>query len=226
MGPDTSPFSPLEIEPPFTPEPVESVENVIEETPGESPAEPEYVEPPEATADVDKPIETEPVENHPTEDTQPDIVNAWIQAPEGFCENPANQATVNYVVDGDTVKLWNGKKVRYIGVDAPEIKGNDCFSQEAKDLLMELTPMSEPVCLLADSKSGDTDYYGRLLRYVFVRVNGEWVMQNTRLIRMGVALAYDKYLSGTSYAMQMTTSESDARNEALGGWGACNGWTP
>ena len=91
---------------------------------------------------------------------------------------------------------------------------------------MELTPVSEPVCLLEDKKSGDKDYYGRLLRYVFVRVDGEWVMQNTRLIRMGVALAYDKYLPGTAYATQMKSSESDARNESLGGWSSCNGWTP
>ena len=35
--------------------------------------------------------------------------------------------TVSRVIDGDTVELTTGEKVRYIGMDTPEIRPNECY---------------------------------------------------------------------------------------------------
>ena len=40
-------------------------------------------------------------------------------------------ARVEYVVDGDTVRLENGRYVRLIGIDTPEVGPDDCYAAEA-----------------------------------------------------------------------------------------------
>ena len=43
---------------------------------------------------------------------------------------PANAATVDYVVDGDTIRLRSGVYVRLIGIDTPEV--GECGYRAAK----------------------------------------------------------------------------------------------
>ena len=54
----------------------------------------------------------------------------------------AESYRVAFVYDGDTILLQNGVKVRYLGIDTPEIdqeNGNDePFSHDARDLNREL----------------------------------------------------------------------------------------
>jgi len=38
-----------------------------------------------------------------------------------FSQSALTEATVSRVIDGDTVVLANGERVRFIGVDAPEV---------------------------------------------------------------------------------------------------------
>ncbi len=40
--------------------------------------------------------------------------------------------TVTEITDGDTIKLNDGRTIRYIGLDAPE--EGECFAQEAKGI--------------------------------------------------------------------------------------------
>ena len=48
-------------------------------------------------------------------------------------QTSSQELKVLRVIDGDTIVLENAEKVRYIGVDSPEIgKGNECFAEEAK----------------------------------------------------------------------------------------------
>ncbi len=65
------------------------------------------------------------------------------------------------VVDGDTFQLADGRRVRLLGLDAPE--HGRCMGEEATQKLRSLV-MSEHV-VLADSKQ---DTYGRVLANVFV----------------------------------------------------------
>jgi micrococcal nuclease len=92
------------------------------------------------------------------------------------------QAQVVRVIDGDTIAVQiNGKeyKVRYILINAPEVGQYyaDIASQANSDLVKGRT-----VTLVKDVS--ETDKYGRLLRYVYLR-DGTFV--NERLVRNGYA---------------------------------------
>ncbi|MCS7105983.1 MAG: thermonuclease family protein, partial [Candidatus Aenigmarchaeota archaeon] len=89
--------------------------------------------------------------------------------------------TVARVIDGDTFELANGKKVRLLGVDAPE--KNKYFYSEAREKLKELIE-NKNVFLETDVINSDSS--GRLLRYVFV---GDTFV-NLEMIKLGLANVY------------------------------------
>ncbi len=93
---------------------------------------------------------------------------------------------VAYVIDGDTIVLTNGEKVRYIGIDTPELKrpGSDddeCLAWVARLRNMQL--LSRKNFYLIKDPNVDRDKYGRLLRYVYA--GGIFI--NEQLTREGLA---------------------------------------
>ena len=100
------------------------------------------------------------------------------------------EGRVARVVDGDTVLLADGERVRYLGIDAPELNNGpgksripEAGSREATQANARLVE-GLPVRLLRDQT--ERDRYGRLLRYVFC--GGVFV--NARLILDGHARLY------------------------------------
>ena len=83
--------------------------------------------------------------------------------------------TVRWVSDGDTVVLDNGQKVRYIGINAPEVAHDDHiaepYGEEAKRFNASLVNRKK-VRLEFDKER--TDRYKRRLAYVFLK-NGTFV---------------------------------------------------
>lgn len=75
---------------------------------------------------------------------------------------PASAATVDYVVDGDTIRLESGVYVRLIGIDTPEV--GECGYGAAKRKLDQW--VNGRVRLVNPASVDNTDGYGRLLRYV------------------------------------------------------------
>ena len=100
--------------------------------------------------------------------------------------------TVGRIVDGDTiyVRLANGvEKVRYIGVDTPEVhhptRGEEPGGREATEVNRRLLG-HETVRLETDVQLRDR--YGRLLAYVWVTgPDGGPMMINAELVRLGYA---------------------------------------
>jgi micrococcal nuclease len=86
-----------------------------------------------------------------------------------------------FVIDGDTIRLSNGERVRYIGIDAPE-KGEPYFEEatRANEQLVQNRSLS------LETDVTNEDRYGRLLRYVFA----EDILVNAELVRQGLALVY------------------------------------
>lgn len=81
---------------------------------------------------------------------------------------PSSAATsrtvrVTHVVDGDTLVIGSGERVRLIGIDTPE-RGN-CGYREAADALRTLVE-GRKVTLVNPESVQDEDRYRRLLRYV------------------------------------------------------------
>ena len=110
-----------------------------------------------------------------------------------ICPVLATSYQVVKVVDGDTIIVQMGKKteaVRLVGIDAPELSSSyktkkGCFAVQARDSLNKKL-VGKYVTLSGDRLSGDKDYYGRLLRYVYL--NGEDV--NRWLVLKGYARQY------------------------------------
>jgi micrococcal nuclease len=123
-------------------------------------------------------------------------------------------AKANIVIDGDTIVLDTGEKVRYTGVDTPETvdprKPVQCFGKEASDKNKELVEGKE-VKLVKDIS--DKDKYGRLLRYVYV---GDKFV-NDSLVKDGFAHS-SSYPPDIKYQEQFRKSEEEARNNKIGLW--------
>jgi len=89
------------------------------------------------------------------------------------------------VVDGDTLLLEGGERVRLLGVDAPELaregRAGEAGAKEAKEFLRRLAE-GRRVRLELDGEPKDK--YGRTLAYVFTE---EGEMANEELIRAGLA---------------------------------------
>lgn len=97
----------------------------------------------------------------------------------------ADWATVKQVTDGDTVRLSDNRRVRYIGIDAPEIDHEqgraEAFGREAREANRSLVA-SRKIRLAVDHELQDR--YGRLLAYVYLP---DGTMVNAELLRRGLA---------------------------------------
>lgn len=89
---------------------------------------------------------------------------------------------VKVVFDGDTIQLQSGERVRYFGIDTPELGDVPQFmAVEARQRNLELVA-GKRVRLEADETLKDR--HGRRLAYVFLE-NGDMV--NALLVREGLA---------------------------------------
>ncbi|MFT5207820.1 MAG: micrococcal nuclease [Candidatus Omnitrophota bacterium] len=123
----------------------------------------------------------------------------------------AAELTVRNVVDGDTLVLSDGKKVRLIGVDTPEIDdkyGRNLktaqwtgikpkiirdYAFKAKDYVNDWVK-NQAVRIEYDDRNIATkhqDKYGRALVYIYRTVDNAFL--NADLIKYGYALTYRKF---------------------------------
>ncbi len=122
------------------------------------------------------------------------------------------------ITDGDTIKVRVGsttERVRVIGLDAPELKGAECWSQKASSRMQSLV-QSRSVQLVRDPTQDDRDRYGRLLRHV-VTADGRLVAQ--ALIEGGFAREYT-YDRAYSHRDAYLAAQQRARAKRLGVWSA------
>ena len=123
---------------------------------------------------------------------------------------------VTKVIDGDTIEIEDGRKVRYIGIDTPELKGDECFAKEARDKNKELVE-GKRVKLQKDVS--EIDRYGRLLRFVYTE-NGDFI--NNKLVLEGYATAAT-FPPDVSKQEIFKTSQQEANSQSRGLWGEkCN----
>lgn len=101
---------------------------------------------------------------------------------------PPREALVSAVIDGDTLILEGGARVRLLGIDAPEMERDgrpaEFLAHKAKAALAELT-QGKRLSLEYDQLR--YDHYGRLLAYLFL---ADKTMVNAELVRQGLARVY------------------------------------
>ena len=129
----------------------------------------------------------------------------------------AERATIARVIDGDTVDLSSGARVRLLQIDTPEPGTGECFSRAAGRELRRLLPVGSAVVLEADPALDRVDAYGRLLRYV--RRGG--VNVNVELVRRGAATVWLYHGERGRYASRLLVAGQAARRAKRGIWGAC-----
>jgi endonuclease YncB( thermonuclease family) len=134
---------------------------------------------------------------------------------------PTAHATgaVSRVIDGDTITLSNGEKVRLLQIDAPELGSNECYAEQSRGELRKLLNQPGKLSLKSDPKLDATDKYGRSLRYVFIGKTNI----NLKMVEIGAAAPYF-YKGGLGvYSKQFFTSAENAKKNELGLWNLCPG---
>ncbi|UCD84978.1 MAG: thermonuclease family protein [Deltaproteobacteria bacterium] len=126
------------------------------------------------------------------------------------------EAKVISALDGDTIVLESGQKVRYIGIDAPEsylpkLGVSQFYGKEPWEYNKKLVE-GKKVKLELDVQEKDPT--GRLLAYVYV---GDTFV-NAELVKQGHALAA-RYPPNTKHQDLFEKLEREAKEKKIGLWG-------
>lgn len=131
---------------------------------------------------------------------------------------PAGMVRVARVIDGDTIELEGGARVRYLGMNTPETvhptKPVECFGHEASNYNKQLLA---GMLVRLEKDITNTDKYGRLLRYVYLP-DGTFV--NLKLVTDGYAYA-DTYPPDIAHAKEFVAAQRAAREANRGLWASC-----
>lgn len=146
--------------------------------------------------------------------------SAATSAGSGDSAGGGSQVVVERVVDGDTIVLAGGERVRLIGIDTPESKDPrkpvQCFAEAASARTTELLPSGTAVRLEYDVERRDR--YGRTLAYVYREPDGLFV--NAALMEDG----YAQLLTvppNVAHVDEFRDLQTAARDAGRGLWSAC-----
>jgi micrococcal nuclease len=125
--------------------------------------------------------------------------------------------SVREVVDGDTLRLANGARVRLIGVDAPEPRGPDGlpepFALEAAEFVRGMVATHGGEVRLEFDRVLQ-DRYGRFLAYVYA---GDLFI-NEELVRQGLARARLEFDYSSYMKARFREAEREAQKAGRGIW--------
>jgi micrococcal nuclease len=127
-----------------------------------------------------------------------------------------NDAVVARVIDGDTIELVGGQRVRLVQIDTPE-KHLECYGDAASAITQRLIPAGTHVRIEQDPKLDQVDRFGRKLAYVW---KGDEDV-NVTLVRDGAAGVWFFDGDRGRYANDLLQAAEDARVKHEGLWRAC-----
>lgn len=126
---------------------------------------------------------------------------------------------VKAVIDGDTIILVDNQKVRYIGIDTPEIflKTDTGYEYDPKPFAKKAREfnrqMVEGKVVRLEFDVEKKDKYRRLLAYCFVDGN----LVNVQLLRNGLAMLYTS-VPNIKYVDLLVSAQQEAREDGLNLW--------
>lgn len=128
----------------------------------------------------------------------------------------ASESRVQWIPDGDTIHLEDGRRVRLLGIDAPEM-GRDggpdqYYARESRDYLRRLID-GRSIRLETDGQGPDR--YGRLLAYVFLP---DGRMANEVLVEQGLAFFYPHTHQDREFQQRMLEVQKRAIMARKGFW--------
>lgn len=129
------------------------------------------------------------------------------------------QVTIIKVHDGDTVMLSDGRKIRFQGMDAPELRQD--WGINARDKLIELLKQYNFKAKLVDHGE---DKYGRRIGNLYL---GDYDLDvSLTMITSGNAWAYRMYLGGKPEEHPYIDAEEKAAANGVGLWSMPNPINP
>lgn len=170
---------------------------------------------PTSSAPDDEDVTLAPATENPSSTATTPLVNQSTGNTATRAPGPGTASSpivVTRVIDGDTVDVTGGDRVRLIGIDSPE-KGQ-CGFTEAQQALASMVE-GKAVKLIPGART-DTDRYGRLLRYIEI----DGIDANLRMIQQGHAIARFDSLDGYGrHPRQDAYRSADAGTPP---WGDCS----
>ena len=131
-------------------------------------------------------------------------------------DSSASGAVVAHVIDGDTIALVDGTRVRLVQIDTPE-KGDECYGDDASELTRRLLPGGTHVRIEQDPSLDQQDRFGRKLAYVW---KGDQDV-NLTLVEEGAAGVWFFDGDRGRYAGELLRAAESARADRKGLWAAC-----
>jgi micrococcal nuclease len=124
---------------------------------------------------------------------------------------PPGDCRINRIVDGDTFYCADGRKVRLIGIDSPELSQGKA-GRDARDALQNLMPLGRSVRL--ESDAAPRDRWGRTLAWAW---SGDRLV-NEAMVRGGWAVLF-AVPPNVKYAGRLERAQKTARGAGAGLWG-------
>ncbi|MDO9104202.1 MAG: thermonuclease family protein [Methylovulum sp.] len=122
---------------------------------------------------------------------------------------------VKTVYDGDTLVLEDGRKIRLLGINTPEVAHRnqpaDAGGEEAKQWLIDKL---KNTAVRLETSAEKTDKYGRTLAHVFTE-NKDHI--NLQLVEAGLA-SVNLYPPNLLYAKALVAAEEQAQQAGRGLW--------
>jgi endonuclease YncB( thermonuclease family) len=128
-------------------------------------------------------------------------------APPGF--------QVRHVLDGDSLVLTDGRQVRLIGINAPEMNLEQPLARASRTLLANLIEGRQVKLVFEEER---TDRYGRMLAHVLLP-DAHGVEQSAEEILLRQGLAWMIAIPpNTGWVARLTAAENEARAARRGVW--------
>ena len=127
---------------------------------------------------------------------------------------PQSWQTVSRVIDGDTLELRGGKRVRLIGINTPELDDTQqaAFATEARGYLRGL---AEGKKVRLEYDQDKEDMYDRTLAYLYLQ-DGTFI--NAEIVKQGYSEVYTAY--PFKYLKEFQAYEKQAKEARKGIWAA------
>lgn len=123
---------------------------------------------------------------------------------------PSGLVIVSEVIDGDTLRLASGEKVRLLGIDTPESRSTakdlEFYGKEASAFCTDLLTGK---AVRLEFEEERTDKYGRLVAYVFL---DDGTLVNALLIKEG----YARYLGAFRFSRKQEFRSLHQEAKAVG----------
>ena len=144
------------------------------------------------------------------------VIILFVGCPRSEPSSEGTWYVVKTVLDGDTIILADNRRVRYLGIDTPELghggKPGQPYSREARDVNASIVQKSK-VALTVGAEPRDR--YGRTLAYVTTQAGVE---VNLELIRRGAAFFLADASQERKFDRQMLKIQRQAMADGVGMW--------